>query len=93
MRLIRWSCIWTVIVAVGWSRMLQDQWLLEQTCLEWRPPIDKCSVGRPRAHWTDDLRKMAGGGWMRVVENRDIWRELEEVSNSNPLLYISSSGL
>ncbi|CAH2231720.1 jg14303 [Pararge aegeria aegeria] len=36
--------------------------------LEWRPRIDKRSVGRPPARWTDDLKKVAGCGWMRKAE-------------------------
>lgn len=28
------------------------------------------SVGRPPARWTEDIRKVAGGGWMRKVEDR-----------------------
>ncbi|CAH2098792.1 unnamed protein product [Euphydryas editha] len=35
-------------------------------------------VGRPPASCTDDLRKVAGGSWVKIVENRDIWRELGE---------------
>ncbi|CAH2099084.1 unnamed protein product [Euphydryas editha] len=46
--------------------------------LEWRPRIGKLSVGRPRARWKNDLSKVAGGGWMRIAENRDIRRELGE---------------
>lgn len=25
-----------------------------------------------RSRWTDDLRKISGGGWMRIAENRKI---------------------
>ncbi|CAH2103945.1 unnamed protein product [Euphydryas editha] len=44
--------------------------------VEWRPQISKHSVRRLSARWTDDLRKIAGGGWMRIVENWDAWGEL-----------------
>ncbi|CAH2237324.1 jg15785 [Pararge aegeria aegeria] len=33
--------------------------------LEWRPRIGNRSEGRPRARWTDDLKKVSGSGWMR----------------------------
>ena len=46
--------------------------------LEWRPRLGKRSVGRPPARWTDDLRQVAGGGWMRIAEDRDEWRKLGE---------------
>ncbi|CAH2226846.1 jg584 [Pararge aegeria aegeria] len=42
--------------------------------LEWRPQIGKRSVGRPPARWTDDLKKVAGSGWMRKAEDLVWWR-------------------
>ncbi|KAL4703923.1 hypothetical protein ACJJTC_002098 [Scirpophaga incertulas] len=35
-------------------------------------------VGRPPARWTDDLKKVAGGNWMRKAEDRVLWRKLGE---------------
>ncbi|KAI8440938.1 hypothetical protein MSG28_009235 [Choristoneura fumiferana] len=46
--------------------------------LEWRPRTGKRSVGRPEARWTDDLKRIAGGGWMRGAEDRVLWRAMEE---------------
>ncbi|CAG4978815.1 unnamed protein product [Colias eurytheme] len=46
--------------------------------LEWRPRTGKRSVGRPAARWTDDLKKVAGIGWMRYAEERENWRDLGE---------------
>lgn len=46
--------------------------------LEWRPRMGKRSVGRPAARWVDDLRKVAGSGWMRAAQDRDGWRSLGE---------------
>ncbi|KAJ0169495.1 hypothetical protein K1T71_015082 [Dendrolimus kikuchii] len=46
--------------------------------LEWRPRLGKRSVGRPPARWSDDLRKIAGRGWMRKTGDRDMWRVLGE---------------
>ena len=43
--------------------------------LEWRPRT-KRPVGRPPARWTDDLKRMAGSGWIRRAEDRVWWREL-----------------
>ncbi|CAH2239930.1 jg3361 [Pararge aegeria aegeria] len=43
--------------------------------LEWRPRFGKHSVGRPPARWTDNLKKVAGSGWMRKAEDR-VWRAL-----------------
>lgn len=37
--------------------------------LEWRPQLGKRGVGRPALRWTDDLRKEAGGEWMRTATN------------------------
>ncbi|KAI8421176.1 hypothetical protein MSG28_008247 [Choristoneura fumiferana] len=38
----------------------------------------KHNVGHPEARWTDDLKRAAGGGWMRGAENRVLWRAMEE---------------
>ncbi|KAG6445233.1 hypothetical protein O3G_MSEX003831 [Manduca sexta] len=46
--------------------------------LEWRPGLGKCSIGRPPARWSDDLRKVAGKNWMPQAEDRVNWRILEE---------------
>jgi hypothetical protein len=46
--------------------------------LEWRPRLGKRSVGRPQARWSADLRRTAGRSWMRVVEDRARWQEVEE---------------
>jgi hypothetical protein len=46
--------------------------------LEWRPRLGKRIVGHPQARWSDDLRRTAGGSWMRVAEDRARWREIGE---------------
>ncbi|CAH1646208.1 unnamed protein product [Spodoptera littoralis] len=38
--------------------------------LRWRPRLGKRSVGRSPARWSDDIRKVAGSGWMRRAEDR-----------------------
>ena len=43
--------------------------------LELRPHT-KRPVGRPPARWTDDLKRVAGSGWIRRAEDRVWWREL-----------------
>jgi hypothetical protein len=40
---------------------------------EWRSRLFKRSVGGPQAKWSDDLRRTAGGSWMRVAEDRARW--------------------
>jgi hypothetical protein len=40
--------------------------------------IGKRSVGCPQARWSDDLRRTAGGSWMRVAEDRATWRAIGE---------------
>ncbi|CAH2236490.1 jg21250 [Pararge aegeria aegeria] len=50
----------------GWGRRV----------LECRPRIGKRSVGRPPARWTDDLKRVAGSGWMRKAKDRVWWRAL-----------------
>ncbi|CAH2235518.1 jg19495 [Pararge aegeria aegeria] len=54
--------------------------------LEWRPRIGKRSVGRPPARWTDDLKKVAGSGWMRKAEDRVWWRALGKAMFSSARL-------
>ncbi|RVE40503.1 hypothetical protein evm_014848 [Chilo suppressalis] len=46
--------------------------------LEWRPRTGRRSVGRPPTRWTDDLVKVAGSRWMRVAQDRSVWRSLGE---------------
>jgi hypothetical protein len=36
------------------------------------------SVERLQARWSDDLRRAAGGSWMRVAEDRARWRTIGE---------------
>jgi hypothetical protein len=64
-------------VAVGCriSRRTDGRWGIR--ILEWKPRLDKRSVGRPQARWSDDLRRTAGKSWMRV-EDRVRWREVGE---------------
>lgn len=58
------------------SRRTDGRW--SRKVLEWRPRIGKRSVGRPETRWDDDIRRLAGVGWMRVAENREQWRALGE---------------
>jgi hypothetical protein len=46
--------------------------------LEWRPRLGKRGVRRPRARWSDRLRRTAGGSWVRVAEDRARWRNIGE---------------
>lgn len=48
--------------------------------LEWRPRAGGRSRGRPPTRWTDDLVKVAGVHWMRVAQDRSVWRTLGEAS-------------
>jgi hypothetical protein len=50
------------------SRRADIRW--GKRVLEWRPRLGKRSVGRPRARWSDDLRRTAGRSWMRLAEDR-----------------------
>lgn len=50
------------------SRRTDNRW--GKRVLEWRPRLGKCSVERPQARWSDDLRGMAGRSWMRVANDR-----------------------
>lgn len=34
---------------------------------------------KPAAHWTDDIKLIAGSGWMRMAEDRALWWSLGEV--------------
>lgn len=34
------------------------------------------TLGRPPARWSDDLKTVAGSGWMRNAEDRMWWRAL-----------------
>ncbi|CAH0690392.1 unnamed protein product [Spodoptera exigua] len=55
-------------------RRIDDRW--SKRVLEWRPRLGKRSVGRPPARWTDDIRRVAGSGWMRRAEHRAQWRAI-----------------
>ena len=57
-------------------RRTDERW--SRRVLEWRPRLGKRCVGRPAARWSDDMRKLAGVGWMRVAEHREQWRALGE---------------
>ena len=58
------------------SRRTDNRW--SKRALEWRPRLGKRSVGRPPTRWSDDLRRVAGSGWMRRAEDRAQWRTLGE---------------
>jgi hypothetical protein len=58
------------------SRRTDNRW--GKRVLEGRPRLGKCSVGRPQARWSDNLRRTAGRSWMRVAEDRARWREIRE---------------
>ncbi|CAH0731533.1 unnamed protein product, partial [Brenthis ino] len=51
------------------ARRTDGRW--SRSVLEWRPRLGQRSVGRPAARWTDDLRKVAGSGWMQAAQDRD----------------------
>ena len=57
-------------------RRTDDRW--SRKVLEWRPRVGKRRVGRPPARWTDDLKKVAGSGWMKKAGDRALWRSLGE---------------
>ncbi|RVE54887.1 hypothetical protein evm_000254 [Chilo suppressalis] len=58
------------------SRRTGGRW--SRKVLEWRPRLGKRSVGRPETRWDDDIRRLAGVGWMGVAQNREQWRALGE---------------
>jgi hypothetical protein len=58
------------------SRKTHNRW--GKRVLEWRPRLNKCSVGRPQARWSDDLRRTDSRSWMLVAGDRARWREIEE---------------
>jgi hypothetical protein len=58
------------------SRRTDNSW--GKRVLQWRPRLGKCSVGRPQARWSDDLRRTADKSWMRVAADRATWREIRE---------------
>jgi hypothetical protein len=58
------------------SRRTDNRW--SKRVLEWRPRLDKRTVGLSQARWSDDLRGTAGRSWMRVAKDRARWREIGE---------------
>lgn len=40
-----------------------------RSVLERKPRLGNLSVGRPPAHWTNDLHKVVDGRWMRTAED------------------------
>ncbi|KPJ21349.1 hypothetical protein RR48_00319 [Papilio machaon] len=63
---------------MGWPYCPQNGRPCGHKVLEWRPRTGRRSEGRPPARWTDDLVKVAGVSWMRVVKDRSSWRSLGE---------------
>ena len=57
-------------------RRTDDRW--SKRVLEWRPRLGKRSVRHPPARWSDDIRKVAGIGWMRRAQDRAQWRAIGE---------------
>jgi hypothetical protein len=49
------------------SRRTDNRW--GKKVLEWTTRLRKCSVGRRKARWSDDLRRTTGRSWMRVAED------------------------
>ncbi|CAH2215560.1 jg6436, partial [Pararge aegeria aegeria] len=37
--------------------------------LEWQTRTGKRSVGRPPTRWTDDIKRVAGSGWIQAAQN------------------------
>lgn len=44
----------------------------------WDPREDVRRKGRPKTRWSDDIRLIVGPYWIRVADNRALWRELEQ---------------
>ena len=57
--------------------MTDNRWT--KKVMEWRPRTGKRSIGRPQARWMDDIKLVAGGGWMRVAQDRESWKSRGEV--------------
>ncbi|KAI8441379.1 hypothetical protein MSG28_014994 [Choristoneura fumiferana] len=47
---------------------------VDESSIKWRPRTGKRSVGRPGARWTENLKRVAGGGWMRGAEDSVVVR-------------------
>ena len=46
--------------------------------IEWQPRQGRRGVGRPRARWMDDIRRLAGSTWSRDAQDREEWKTREE---------------
>ena len=62
----------------GVCRRTDRRW--SKRVLEWRPRLDKRSVGHPPARWADDLKRVAGSDWVAKTEDRVLWRTLGEAN-------------
>lgn len=60
---------------MGWS---YAEPITDGIVLEWKPRLDRRSVGRSPTRWSDDVRKVAGSGWRLRSENRAQWRVIGE---------------
>ena len=59
------------------ARNLDGRWSHE--LLDWRPSIGLGrDVGRPVARWSGAITKFAGGNWMQLAADEDLWAILEE---------------
>lgn len=57
-------------------RQTDTRWNKEMQ--HWRPWTAKRGRGRPQMRWSDDLKRVAGFGWMRLTANRNNWRKKGE---------------
>ena len=47
--------------------------------LRWMPQAKYSrDPGRPRTRWSDSIEKMAGGNWMEVASDQNLWASLED---------------
>ncbi|RVE53430.1 hypothetical protein evm_002000 [Chilo suppressalis] len=60
---------WFSVMLVNGS---DNRWV--RKVLEWRPHTGR----RPPTRWTDDIVKCAGSRWMRIAQDRALWRSMGE---------------
>ena len=49
--------------------------------LKWRPwfrVLPGRSVGRPRKRWDDNIQHLAGGDWVQVAQDHNLWQALSQ---------------
>lgn len=58
------------------ARLTDSRWTVITT--RWNGPQGKRCKGRPKTRWEDDIKSTAGPLWLKLSQDRETWKSLEE---------------